>query len=271
MERPFIEYEEFISWIKPFRDEPGIVIASDSHSEVWVKWWHFNYAKWNRFPVAIVDLGMSERLIKWCSKRFEVIPLRLPMGIFDKRYEHLKILSKETAADGRSPRPASFIKPFALLNSPFRKSIWIDLDCLVRGSVAPLFELPASPYFVAMGIDESPERLKEKIERKVIKPGGKNYNSGVIAYCHGSPLILKWAKDTVFTDGNYFGDQDIFSKITGELGGEIPLVPKNYNWIVETCGFNKNAVIIHFAGKAKGLGDVLVKDFYRIAVNFPDT
>lgn len=272
MERPSADYEETLSWrMATLSEGPGILIASDSQSEAWVKWWHFNYAKWNRFPVAIADFGMSERQVKWCSRRFEVIPLRLPKGIFDRRYLHLKELAKENAADAQSDGPARFKKPFALLNSPFRKTLWIDLDCLVRASVAPLFELPSPPHFAAIGIDESPERVKERISRNILTPGDKIYNTGVIAYSHGSPLILKWAKETVFSDGYFIGDQDIFSKVAQGIEREIPLVPKNYNWLVESYGFSKNAAVIHFSGKAKGLGEALVKDFYRIAVNFPDT
>ena len=75
-----------------------------------------------------VDLGMSHYGKTFCSERGEVIPLQMDLAFSD-------------GESVRDKRHSWFKKPFALLLSPFAHSIWLDLDCEVLGSLAPLFSL----------------------------------------------------------------------------------------------------------------------------------
>jgi hypothetical protein len=230
----------------------GVLVACDSKQEDWIKWWHHHYSKHNAFPVAIVNLGMSKKMLNWCSERGEVIQLDIPRELLEKRNASTEPLLGIKMEDSRKTYYDLFHKPFALLNSPFRRTIWIDSDCLIRGSIAELYDYPKTPHFIAMAIDKSEES------------GEKHYNAGVISYQHGTPIIQKWAKEVIEREGYFTGDQELFSRMIVDQGIEIPILPKKFNWIVTSYGINRSATILNFSGDAKPLGEVLVKDYHRL-------
>ena len=132
------------------RDEDGVIIASDQELEWLIPWWWENYRRFNSHPVVFVDYGMSNEMRAWCQERGGVIDLFVP-DVFSAGNSLLNLLILDNNIEGLdegfwSHRTAWLKKPLACLQSPFKRSIWIDLDCEVRGSIAELFELHGQSF-----------------------------------------------------------------------------------------------------------------------------
>lgn len=121
--------EDDIKWTSnPEIAEKGVLVASDSISEWMLSWWWDNYHKHNTLPVAFVDLGMSPKSVDFCKQKGIVIPYT---------YKDIKITNREQVNPELvnywetihpphylwKSRTAWFRKPFALLLTPFKKTI----------------------------------------------------------------------------------------------------------------------------------------------------
>lgn len=207
--------KQYLSWRQfGLRDENGILVGSDISQEWLLPWWWKRYSGHNQYPVAFIDFGMSADKKKWCQERGELIPLQLSADfIFQKEemnpktVEELETKYEESFWESRS---AWFKKPFALLQTPFNKTIWLDLDCEVRGSLEPLFAYA--------------EPLSLLKETEII------YNSGVIPYEKDLDLIIDWAKACIEGNKTFRGDQEVLSHLIKEKNISIRHLPKEYNW-----------------------------------------
>lgn len=258
------DLESLTSWrTDGLIDADGIMIGSDHAFESWIPWWFANYSKYNNFPITVADLGMSIEMKKWCEDRWEVIPGDVPMSIFKNRMPLIQQKFSKKSKLYPQKRFCWFKIPFTLLQSPYRRTIWMDLDCLVMGKIDELFDYANNPYGVALGEDNRKEKIKVKVEVGIIKPGEKHFNCGVMPYLHGTDLIKKWATSIIEKEGYYLGNQVMFLELLSELGIDLPSFPKKYNWIVPELGVNREAIILHFTEDAKERGIQLVGDFYK--------
>lgn len=178
---------------------------------------------------------MSDEAKAWCKKRGTL--LKLPVAdIFVAEKQEVDS-SNSTAWEniyGKEfwiRRNGWFKKPLACLLTPYHTSIWIDLDCEVRGSLKHLFTYANHPSGFALAKDHR-----------------EGYNSGVIAFKHGIPLIETWA-DQAFTSNHlYAGDQDILTKIIADQQLTIAELPLIYNWS-RCSGDSHDAIIYHWHGR----------------------
>lgn len=211
------------------REENGIVVGSDDRQEWLLPWWWENYRKHNSFPVAFVDFGLSEKMKEWCRERGEWIRLRIA-DIFVKDKEEIESSRAEewerTYGEGFwYSRKTWFKKPLACLQSPFKKSIWIDTDCEVLGKIEGMFEQEG----FAIAKDQT----------------CKGYNSGVMVFQRNDPIVQEWADLSFEKNGEFRGDQDLLSEIlAGKMIAELPPI---YNWNVG-YGENRKALIYHWLG-----------------------
>jgi len=235
-----ILYPEYRKWNpKRFRGGDGVLVGSDSAQEWLLPWWWDHYKRHNHHPVAWIDLGLSEKMKDWCRERGELIRL-LIADIF--------VASKEEVApsnvaywersDGMNfwnCRNAWFKKPFSILQTPFQRTLWIDSDCEIRGSIAPLFDLADHPSGLALRPEEFPS-----------KKGDILYNSGVIPYRWGLPLIEQWASRAMDENHQFIGDQDVLSQILVDQKIEIGELPEIYNR--SRLQTEEGALILHWHG-----------------------
>lgn len=258
------DLDSLTSWrTDGLRDADGIMIGSDHALETWIPWWFANYSKYNNFPITVADLGMSVEMRKWCEERWEVLPLDVPMSLLKNR---MPLIQERFSKKGKlrpQKRLCWFRIPFALLQSPYRRTIWMDVDCLVMGKIDELFDYAENPYGVVLGEDNRKEKIQTKVELGIIKPGEKHFNCGVMPYIHGNDLIKKWAISIIEKEGYYLGNQVFFLELLSELGINLPSFPKKFNWIVPESGINREAIILHFIEDAKDMGVQLVEDFYK--------
>lgn len=214
----------------------GVIVASDLTQEWLLPWWWSHYQKHTPYPVAFIDLGMSFPMKDWCKEHGQHIPLRVVDFALEKENLDPKSAKEWEENWGTffwESRNAWFKKPFACLSSPFEKSLWIDLDCEVRGSLEPLFGYANG---IAMAKEQSISNSPYLL-----------YNSGVIAFDKGTSLLMEWAERCVKENDRFCGDQDIFSSLVSEKKVEISELPPVYNWS-RSCPERADVVIQHWHG-----------------------
>ncbi len=228
-------YAQYRRWQSDrLSEKEGIVVGADLTQEWLLPWWWKHYSTCNSYPVAFVDFGMSEKMKAWCREHGELIPLLVADVFVAERHEIDPVLVGEMeGACGKNFWPcrhAWFKKPLACLQSPFRTSIWIDLDCQVRGSISKLFDCCEGSLAIAV---DSCHPL--------------SYNSGVMVFKHGLNVIETWADHAFERNHEFRGDQDLLSAIIDEQNVTITEIPAIYNW--SRCNqSNPEAVILHWHG-----------------------
>lgn len=229
------EINQYISWrSEGLLDKDGVIIATDQSRQFLLPFWWECYKKYNDYPVTIIDFGMSAAAHQWCKERGEVIQLSLPDWLFDKR----QLMSTRYFIQG--VRRAWFHKPFAMLLSPYKRTLWLDMDCQVNGNLSPVFPYAENPTQMAL-CTSIPKKPGDEIE----------YNSGVIAYLKGCPLIQEWARATVEMEGDFKGDQNILTRLIVDQHRSVVILPDEYNWRVKPWGVNEKALIIHWIDDTK--------------------
>jgi hypothetical protein len=214
----------------------GILVASDYKIEWLLPWWWKYYARYNDYPVAFVDLGMSPKMLKWCQKRGRVISLTCPQDFIQKK----KAVSSELAevwqatykGDVWQAREAWFKKPLACLQTPFDLTVWMDIDCEVCGSLEPLFE----------EWEEGIELALVRDERNVEE---HNYSSGVILFSKKAPFLKAWAEACLADNGKYMGDQNALTELILTKKVSFKELNSIYNWIMYQ-GYNVAAIVAHW-------------------------
>lgn len=217
----------------------GVVIGCDQKQEWMLPWWWSNYRSHHELPVAFIDFGMSQAAKRWCKARGALIPLKAPHGFVVPQIQITPDLcSKWEERYGLhvwNARPQWFYKPFALMQTPFKRSIWLDLDCEILGSLVPLFQKLHQHSHLALARDNTGSF--EEV----------GYNSGVIVYDQDSPLLARWATACIRQNDRFLGDQEVLTHLIQDEDIEIAELPERYNWVVKK-GVNIEAVVLHWAG-----------------------
>ena len=225
------------------QDKDGILVASDEQQEWLLPWWWERYVEKNSAPVAFVDLGMSKEKKAWCESKGEVIALSVPENFFsaekvDKKNGQSWELSYGPAI--WKARKSWFMKPLALLQTPYRRTIWLDLDCEVLGSVEKLFDSCNHPSKVAFVREYGWDGVSAEQEEVI-------YNSGVVIYERGAELIYQWAEMALSENQRFLGDQQLLSYIIFSQKWEVQELPYIYNWRIAQ-GASPEAVVVHWVG-----------------------
>jgi hypothetical protein len=232
-------------------NEEGLIVGCDSTLEVLLPWWWKHYSSHNSYPVAFVDFGMSKEALAWCEARGICIPMQDFDDSFLSTKEEVSPQLREKwetfYGKGFWPyRPVFFKKPFALLKSPFVRTIWLDLDCQVRGPLDPLFTCLA--FGIELAIAREPlHNQKTEQELGLLLPGEISYNSGVLVFQSKAKILEKWVDLAVKDNKQFLGDQNALSRAIYTQRPSFLELPPIYNWS-RTLGNNPNALIHHFHG-----------------------
>ena len=239
----------------------GVLIGSDLTLEWALPWWWKHYRKHNSHPVAFVDLGLTAEKKRWCKRRGPLIPLRVGDFTEEVAPEKAQEWEEKTGKSFWESRGAWFKKPFACLKSPFDRTLWIDVDCEIRGSIIPLFEYASKSGGLAMAM-----------EQLDFSRSYKAYNSGVIAFRQNHPLILQWANTCLSLNTQFRADDDVFAYMLSEKGIEIDEIPPHYNWS-RCLEENPHAIIQHWHGchgKTVIKAQICRDDTYLLQKNLED-
>lgn len=228
----------------------GIVVASTHHIEWLLPWWWRHFRLHNALPVAFLDLGLSEACKAWCKERGELIPVRVPELDLRKERVEPSLAKKweETHGDGIwDVRLKWFMKPFAFRQTPFERTIWLDLDCEVRASLDFMFAFCENQGGIALA--REPELVQYMFGcLEFIRPGEIIYNSGVVVYRRDAPILAEWEEEVAARAHLYLGDQDALSRLLFLKQSHVEELGQKYNW-TRGLGENPEALIIHWSGQ----------------------
>lgn len=239
------------------RKEDGVIVGADMTQEWLLPWWWEHYRKHNSHKVAFIDLGMSLEMKEWCQERGEMIRLWIDDDFIKEQSQiDIAVVEEWNKAYGKdfwNSRIAWFKKPFACLQTPFLRTLWIDLDCEIRGPIQRLFAYSDPAPGIAMAREQcvyrSPEGLvnvhSERQSRTCID--FPRFNSGVIAFRSNLDLIADWALFGINNTKNYRSDDEMFSDLIEKRKISISEIPPPYNW--SRCNIDQSqAIIVHWHG-----------------------
>lgn len=214
----------------------GVLVGSDISLEWLLPWWWERYQAHNTHPVAFVDMGLSFEMKAWCRQRGPLIPLKIVDFTEEVDPKLAHEWEEKTGNQFWDSRGAWFKKPFACLKSPFERTLWIDIDCEIKGPITPLFSYASQPLGLAMA--------REQLDFSKPYPA---YNSGVIAFRGPHPLLQEWAESCLELHSQFRADDDVFAFLLSQKGLQIDEIPPLYNWS-RCLPENPQAIIQHWHG-----------------------
>ena len=233
------------------KESVGVLIASDAALEWLVPYWYFTYKLQNQYPVAIVDLGMSDQMVSWCKERMIYRKLEKLSFSIEKDAvsdELKKIWAGCVKGDLFEVRKQWFKKPAALLLTPFKRTLWLDVDCEVRASLSPVFAIEnavAAPFV-------NPLAEETLLETGAVPKDQKNYSSGMVLYDADAELITLFKEASEKENHKFLGDQDLFSYLIHKHGVDVgEITPKMHCEI--RCGADPTALVWHYTGDQKSI------------------
>ncbi len=208
----------------------GIIVGCDQQQEWMLPWWWKHYSTHNNLPVVFIDFGLSPQASQWCQLRGKVIPLLFSPPLKSRAELNLETVARWETAFGTNfwkARSSWFKKPLALLHTPFEKTLWLDVDCEVKSDLSSLF----SGFTTDLSLTSEPEFCQQHLlAHSLREPTETIYNSGVILYRHGCPIILRWAQATLQSADAFWSDQHLLSRIIHEHQHPIIALSQLYNW-----------------------------------------
>lgn len=265
--------KEFYKWNDEIGIGDGVIVGCDQNQEWLLPWWYMNFRMHNEYAITFIDFGdMSNDAKEWCLKKGGLKSLNIPVekivvSLEKADPEQAKIWQWRENYDIALARLAWFKKPFACLQSPYKRTIWMDLDCQVRKSITPIFEYCENDFGFAIAEEHHSQREKHETE-ELIQKGEVEYNSGVFVFKHGITLIPEWAKMGLENSSQLRGDQEALSRMLFNQGVKLPELPTEYN-----CRYHINdeidPTIIHWLGR----GQQVIEDLttfldYKCHMNF---
>lgn len=232
-----------MQWEKRSKEKFGVICGAEKTQEWLLPWWWSRYRDHNAFPVTFIDFGMTEEMRSWCAERGNVCSIKLDDSCIQRDTIDPTLAKQWENFYGRtvwSSRRIWFKKPFALLKSPYKVGLWVDVDCEVLG--------PLKSLFSHLGEGSELALVREYACNHLLRDDPNlSYNSGVIVFRHGSPLIKKWAEETIAQNHSFGADDLLLSHLIHKQKLDVAELPEIYNWRLPR-GFNLNAVIVHWIG-----------------------
>jgi len=177
---------------------------------------------------------MTEQARAWCQEHGTVSSLAIPFSVAPPgkisparraQWESLYGLGTWKA------RPSWFLKPFAMLQSPFDETLWLDLDCEAMKPLDPLFNVLQNAE-IALARENN----------------GAMFNSGVVAFRKEAAMLKKWAALCKTKNHLFIGDQQVFSHLVKKDRAGFQELPAIYNWMAGR-GFNPDALVMHWSNQ----------------------
>jgi|694.fasta_scaffold01263_11 hypothetical protein len=237
------------------QEQKGVIIGCSHHQEWLLPWWWLHFRMHNVLPITFVDFGdMSQNAKKWCARRgslttleFSLAPVIAPKESVDERHASIW---KGLDLNVWEARLAWFKKPFACLQTPYQKTVWIDLDCQVRKNIDNIFAYCDHDLKVAL-CEESQLAQQFHAQKGLIQYGETEYNTGVIVFQHGAEVIQKWAQIGVKFNASLRGDQEAFTRMVFLNDWQISKLAPKYNLRGGEQKIDDNSAIIHWLGGNK--------------------
>jgi hypothetical protein len=202
----------------------AVLIGCDAKQEWMLEWWFKNYKQHNNLPVVFADFGCTPQGLKLAQSKTKCV---IDMTTIKEK--------------------GWFKKPKSMLACPADKTLWIDLDAEIKGSLKEAFSL-FEPNKLAM-VEDHPWKKRR---------GELWHNSGVVGFI-GKPQILKdWAARVEANP--QIGDQEVLHNMLSPILKitYIKDLPHKYNVLridIDENNVPKDPVIVHWTG-SKGKDEI---------------
>ncbi|MCB1109771.1 MAG: hypothetical protein KDK64_02230 [Chlamydiia bacterium] len=226
----------------------GILTGCNERHEWMLKWWWKNYSTHNSYPVTFCDFGMSPSARMWCQTKGEVISQTAEMLPIKNLNEQVQDppWKKHIASYLWSHRPIWFLKPFAYKQTPYQRTLWLDIDCEIKGQLAPLIDLPLSSH--GMGLTEYCQESTQKMRAKgIINPKAQCISSSVVVYEKDSVALSAWIEYILQYHPQELSEDTCFANLLAETPLDITQFPIHFNYNRHETP-NPNALIYHHSG-----------------------
>jgi hypothetical protein len=191
-------------------------------------WWWGHYEQHNTLPVAFADFGMTQQAKKWCQNKGDVITLEAPRHfVFPPALiapELISFWEQTKGSDFWEGRDLRFYQPFALKQSPFDETIWIDLDCEVTGDLRPLLSKVHAYSKIALA------KCREQ------------YQTHLMALHRTSPLLNSWAELCQWHNDRFLDGEEALATLIQEEEIEVAELASTIQ------GLHPDALIFHWPG-----------------------
>lgn len=169
----------------------GVLTGCNEKHEWMLKWWLTNYTKHNSYPVTFFDFGMSPSALNFCKSKGEVITIDKPP--LENIYDPIGDVpwKKSFFNHQVSQRPIWFTKPFAFMKAPYKRNLWLDIDCEVKKPLESLINLPLGKAQFAIR-EYDPKATKHARKEGFVNSKGHCLTTGVTLFDKDSPLLQEW-------------------------------------------------------------------------------
>ncbi|MEI7943004.1 MAG: hypothetical protein WCH76_07590, partial [Candidatus Riflemargulisbacteria bacterium] len=193
-ELPHIMELSLCEWTVPTPAGEGVIVGCIQEQEDLIPWFVDNYKKYCKLPLIFADFGITEKYKNFC---------KLSGSLMDV---------SDTRASGWMR------KPFACLRTPFKKTIWMDLDVEIKSDIAQYLVFGEGKN---IGLSEdwylnnNPNNMgfRDNVPSDLKIP-----DTGVIVFEYGNPLIKKWALKIITSGDTYKGDHQVLAVVLRENG-----------------------------------------------------
>lgn len=244
-------------------DLSGIILGVSKELEWMLPWWFHHYNRTNSLPVAVVDFGLTPLGAEFAREKAILIQPELQTSfVKDKKYvSKFAAMSWESAVEGDlwEIRKKWLLKPQAMLNTPFEKTIWIDIDCQINTSLEEVMKnFPKDREKILISAESI---VGQQFYHYYGIEDTKVYNSGVVGYYRNSKIINDWNQLCLKENQRFFGDQNALSHLINKNPSCCVELDRKYNFnpFAEEIS---DPLIIHWVG-GRGKQKILemMKDF----------
>ena len=202
----------------------AFLTGCDNKTEWMLPWFIETFRKHNPdVKISLADFGMTDKMMEWA------------------------VDSKEFHSIGQMQRDMGegwFLKPGAMLATPYKEVCWIDTDFEVRGDMTEIFN-----YI-------EPQKLTMVEDKPWSKRTGQLWhNSGIVAFRDKPPILREWAQMCI--ERPVRGDQEVLHSMLDSLRKAIYITdaPQKFNFMrlmfLDGIKMPKDIRGIHWTG-AKG-------------------
>ena len=217
----------FSSHTKPIQ---GIITGCDIKQEWMLKWWLYYAQKNSGLPISVIDFGMSKSARNFLTSKVNVIDGNSSLQPFTKpsHYTFPSNWPKKWIHDAAGQRPFYFAKILATRLSPYKQSLWIDLDCKILESPVGAFAYIDEKQGASMALD-TPETALKWRSYNFIRPDSITYQAGVIAFNQTSTLMEKWRSLCIASYETEFSDQTAIINFLASSTLPLKTMPSFFN------------------------------------------
>lgn len=191
---------------------------------------------------------MSKSARMWCEQKGKVISFVLPPFFLQEKrpFSFPKTWHPSKVDYVTNRRHIWFTKAFSLFQTPYDKTIWIDLDCEVKKSVQPLFDFceNTSGFAITYDVDHTTKEWKDD---GLLSPDAEGHQVGVFSFKRKSPVLNKWIQSCYDNHHQELSEQTCLNHVLKKENFDITIFSKKYNWVY-LDNSHPDATILHYAG-----------------------